>query len=315
MAEKLKKPEDESRTRVIIFYESHTASSLKTFKEFIEAKHPAVIVLEEDERAEFQPMLDGKISVKQYMQGHMYPLREFLEKRYEFLIKLHKENPEIKIEQFEPSIEMKIRNMIRTGIVRDMESRIAHGDFEGGVRATVEFAKAESDWIGVEEEMRAKGIADKIKKGGWAGCILVEAGATHTRVGHLLRKYLGEDAEVSSFHSVKESIMKGFGEEAYGVGLQMLYPPVQELRRLYLFGREVSEEREKLLGARAMVFFKITAEGEAGLDNVHIMKAVGLVGKLSYSECKQIFNDIYSKGMKNEEAFRFVEACIEKNEK
>ncbi|MEM3690180.1 MAG: hypothetical protein QXZ40_00415, partial [Candidatus Micrarchaeia archaeon] len=191
--------------------------------------------MEEDKKATFQQMLEGKITVKQYMQGYIYPMPQFIEKRYEFLVKLHKEKPEIRIEQFEPSIEMELRNMIRNQISRESGLSVAKGDFEGGVKGMINFAKSEADWLKVEEEMRAKGIAEKIKNGEWKGRILVEAGATHTRVGHFLKKYLN-DVEVSSIYLFKETIQEALKDEVYGSQLHMLYPPPQELKRLYISG-------------------------------------------------------------------------------
>jgi len=283
----------ESNTKVIILYTAHTSAFLKQFKEFIDKNQPNLIVLEEDKKATFQQMLEGKISVKQYMQGYIYAMPQFTKKRYEFLVKLHKEKPEIKIEQFEPSIEMEVRNVIRNQINMDIALNIAKGDFEGAVRETINFAKSESDWLKVEEEMRAKGIAEKIRKGEWKGCILVEAGATHTRVGHFLKKYLN-DVDVSSFHLFKETIQEAL-KDRYGSQLHMLYPPPQELKRLYLSERKVSEEREKLLGARALILSMITSRNEEELGSVDIIKKIEMVNKLSYEECRKLFNEIVSK--------------------
>ncbi|MEM3555696.1 MAG: hypothetical protein QXF56_03200 [Candidatus Micrarchaeia archaeon] len=284
----------ETDTKVIILYTAHTPNFLKQFKGFIETTKPNLIILEEDKKATFQQMLEGKITVKQYMQGYIYPMPQFIEKRYEFLVKLHKEKPEIRIEQFEPSIEMELRNMIRNQISMEIGLSVAKGDFEGGVKGMINFAKSEADWLKVEEEMRAKGIAEKIKNGEWKGRILVEAGATHTRVGHFLKKYLN-DVEVSSIYLFKETIQEALKDEVYGSQLHMLYPPPQELKRLYISGRKVSEEREKLLGARALVLSMITSKNEGELGNVDTIKKIQMVNRLNYEECRDLFNEITSK--------------------
>lgn len=222
---------------------------------------------------------------------------------------------------------------------------IAAGNFEKAVDTAVNLSAITAVEIKKRDEMRAKEIAAAIKKGELSGYILVEAGSIHTRTKNLLNELLkGEQVAVKAEFARKEAAKEVFGEWAqevfspldelrriYANGLQGELDRKWEKRwaerwrrdeeaveseggRLKalkervrgVFDREYGGERERLLGARSVVLFKIT--GDDVEEDIKQMKAVGMVNRLTYEECKEVFQK--TSGMNEDEAFAFLEEYL-----
>ena len=301
----------EKETSVFFLIGSHTASYIDHFEGRIKSKPPNVIVVEEENGADFRDMLEGRMSIKDYIKSRTYISDEFRERRYEFyelLRELNKKGVIVESLGHRTPIEMSIGRVITAHQTDTYAERL---NFEKAVKAAINSAKVEASSKGAEEK-RAGIIAEKIKDGKWSGTVFIEVGPVHTRVKNLLVEKLREDkiegVNVASEYPAREKAIETFGDHLYHV-----YTPFDELERLYLYGRDkkmIKEElrkEESLLGARRVILERIKniPEDTEFMVEKAINEATKAVNQLSYEGCKQIFKKI--KDMDEKTAFEFVE--------
>src|SRR5271157_544628 len=87
----------ENKTSVIFFLGSHTPDFVKIFKEYVEKNTPNVIVLEHPNNEKFNHMIEGKITVAEYMkiEGRNYLSPNSSRRKFEFLREMHKRGARI----------------------------------------------------------------------------------------------------------------------------------------------------------------------------------------------------------------------------
>jgi len=197
----------------------------------------------------------------------------------------------VKIEQSDPQ---------PTNIIGVMEKErkstpFPRSDFEIKLLIEIDSAKVDARKDKAREEMRSKEIAEKIRGGEWSGEILVEAGASHTRMKNILKEELKgiENVRIEALYPLKELTAKTFGGPILKV-----HQPLDELTRIYKYEKQPSEDREKLMAARQLIF-------ETMAKTTTIDETIKIVNRLSYEECKNLFDEI--KGMGKDDAFKQVE--------
>jgi hypothetical protein len=294
-------------TRVTFFFEAHNLSCLKVFKEHVEKNRPNFILLELEKDTRFLHMLRGEISIGEYMRELNYSFTEFTREQYAFLREEYKKG--IKIEQLAGGWFS--RDLIGgEGIWRKIFASIHNGDFEGAVESELERARIDIEWLNKCERMRAKEIADKIKRGELYGNVLIESGAFHTRVEKFLKEELRgvtNVEKVDAVHAEKEAPKGIFGNTAVSV-----YRPANELERLYEYVKQPSKERERLLAARDVIFIFIDkphADVDFG-EEINEFEKIKLVNQLSYEECRALSSEIEE--MSREVLFEFIDAYLKK---
>ena len=308
--------EAERNTEVTFFFMYHTLSCLGEFKKRINEKPPNILVLEQEKNPKFLPMLEGKISMEEYQQDYEFSVsNEFVKERDEFLQKLHKERPEIRIEQVGP--RSFFEGMLRKGATYTVFSSMLKGNFDDIASTFADRAMVEGRLLTkYHEDKRVGEIAGKIRSGEWHGDILIEAGGSHTGVRNTLIDRLRNMENVKINPPIYSA--RGIAKKTFGRLAAEVRSPEGELEKIYLHGKEPSEERRKLLGARAVIFQKITTIPKGGGTDFDLeseeMRAIKMVNQLSYDECKQLFNEIHSKRMGGEGAFKSVEDYLKKRD-
>jgi hypothetical protein len=308
--------EAERSTEVTFFFMYHTLSCLGEFKKRINEKPPNVLVLEEERNHKFLPMLEGKISMEEYLKDYEWSVsKEFVKERNVFLQKLHKERPEIRMEQVGP--RSFLEGMLRQGAAYEVFSSMLKGNFDDITSAFADRAMLEGRLLDrYHEDRRVDEIAKNIRSGEWHGEILVEAGGTHTGVRNILIDRLKNMDNVKINPPIHAA--RGIAEKTFGRLAAEVHSPEGELGKIYMRGKEPSEEMRKLLGARAVIFQKITSMPKGGGTDFDFeseeMRAIKMVNQLSYEECKQLFNEINPKMMGRGVAFKSVEDYLKKRD-
>jgi hypothetical protein len=324
----------ESRTSITFIFLSHSGSSLEAFKRYIEKNKPGVIILEEKGDRNFSDMLEGKMTIDKYMEGHSYISPAVMKKRYEFLKEFHHNNKRVNIVQCDPK-EEGMEEMSKAGAKLNLFRK--EGTFEEAVDAAREYIKAYSKWNEIRAPKRGHEIAEHVRRFEWVGKIAIETGPNHTNEERFtaaeLKNFKG--VEVSHVHPLKEVVSKTFKPfptfsaivhhiesqlelppekrvplKLHEPPLVEVYTPFNQLGRLYSSGREVDVNTEKLLAGRWLVFDHITQL----LDNDKQFKfetmmygAVRMINRLDYSQCQELFQMLRDGGVEASRAFRAME--------
>ena len=291
-----------------ILFTSHRVEMLPHFEKI--AEDFEVIIIEEPKDKRFQEMLEGKISVDDYVRSIDTSFPLYSKHQCEVLRRLHKMGK--RIHQADPYLEVieMIREAVERGefenlpkderieLVRktereanlawlDYQEAFLRRDFDELVDATVRFTKADAERFRVRDRMRAEEIARLLED--IKGNVLIEAGQIHV----LLPKYLEDlDFEVSTIN-LPETIARNLGIE--------LYPnPGNELTKKFMLREDVDEDEAKLMAARGIIYISLIPKDEMLPSNenpyphlVEENKIAKAVSKLSYEGCKRIFYKIW----------------------
>jgi len=307
----------ENKTSVIFFLGSHTSDSVKIFKEYVEKNTPNIIVLEHPDNEKFNRMIEGKITVAEYMkvEGRNYLSSDSSRRKFEFLREMHKRGVRIETLTSESlaggNASLKLS---KDAAFEELSSSLQNGDFNRAVRSCLNFLEIFGVEAKLRDQWRAQEIAEKVRSGEWKGNILIEAGAIHTQAKNILIDELKgmDNVNVSSVYSFRE-----IASRVFKGSISEVYPPGDELIRIHTYEAtkrtSVDEEKEKLLGARSIIHFLMTKSlaSEVGVETEYT--ATKLVNQLSYGECETLFNKVQK--MDQESAYKFVEDYLRKKDK
>ena len=293
---------------VLILFTSHRVEMLPHFEE--EARKRDIIIIEEPRDENFQNMLEGKITVDEYVRKLNTSFPVYSKHQCEILKRLHSMGK--KIYQSEPYLEAiegiykaieegKFEQLPKGGTIAEVQSiertvnsawldyqeAFLKKDFDALVEATIRFTKADAERFKVRDRMRAEEIAKIIEEDN--GSILVEAGQIHI----LLPRYLEEMGFKVSTLNLPEVVAKRLGIE--------LYPnPGNELTKKFMLGENVDDETAKVMAARGIIYISLIPKEEMlpSKDNpyphlVEENKVAKAVSKLSYEGCRRLFYKIW----------------------
>ncbi len=293
---------------VLILFTSHRVEMLPHFEE--EAKKRDVIIIEEPRDENFQRMLEGNVTVDEYVRNLNTSFPVYSKHQCEILRRLHGMGR--KIYQSEPYLEAlevihkaiekgefeqlpregaiaKVQNIERTvnAAWLDYQEAFIKKDFDALVDATVRFTKADAERFKIRDRMRAEEVAKIIEETG--GSVLVEAGQIHI----LLPKYLEELGFKVSTLNLPEVIAKRLGIE--------LYPnPGNELTKKFMLEEDVDDDTARVMAARGIIYISLIPKEEMlpSEDNPypHLIeenKVAKAVSKLSYEDCRRLFYKIW----------------------
>jgi hypothetical protein len=305
-------PSLEKETAVTLFYEYHTMSCHEELKKYLESKKPDVVILENEKDPRFPMMLEGRMSIDEYTEwsiskGFMFTDINSFKENCKMLRELHQKE-HLQVEQIAPGWVHAFPEMNQNIV---MMKSVMDKNFEYAVGEFLKFAKANAEWMGDCEAKRGKEIADKIKRGELHGDILIQSGAAHRILKHALEKELtGTDVKVNPFYAFKEA-----SERFLGHGISYIHMPQHELATEYLGDKQPTQERERLLAARQVIFalFPESVRPTSGRFEMEsrMMELVKIVNQLpSYEICKELF--LETNVMGRDVKLEFISAYVKK---
>lgn len=289
-----------------------------------------VIALEEPYHPLFQKMLDGSISIDDYLMEIEYEFPEFARASCEIYRRLHTYGKVLL--QIDPYMEelSKIHELFaRGGSQKDIppegyarrvytaekkatESLLnfykifLSGNFLDLVKAVKNFARSDSQRILLRDQMRAIALATVANR---TSALYVEAGYIHWALQHYLRQTVYPRRRLK-IRFLLESETKSL------TGKKQIFGPGDTLTLLFMFHPNIDNPVLDLLGARSLIFIKIIQKNELqakATSYPHLedeSKAYLLTKRLSWDDCKKLWDMIRFKS--SDEARLIVENYLAK---
>lgn len=296
----------------IIVFSSHRIEFLKFIENIM--NHCDIIILEEAPNTSFYEMLEGEISVKDYIEKEVFEFPNFSFRFYEMLKALYKRGK--KVLQIEPYMEklFKIYEMFSEGktpddIIHSEELKEVYKAEKKATKALIDFyetsinksfrevveavkifAKADAERFQLRDRMRAEAILSLHEK----GKVFIEAGAIHLYLRDIILKKVGR--KLKTLFALEDVIKKLTRK-------RWIFPPGDILTLRYIFRTSENEELENLLSARALIYIMLIEKEEMfpteSQPTPHLLneiKTVELVNRLSFSDCEKLYYQIRFKG-------------------
>ena len=308
---------------ITIGFSSHHAEVLPYAR--LQMEQHQIIVLEEAPLPRFLDMLDGRISIDEYMMvlDSGFPgferqmcalLRELhikgrqiiqVEPYLETLLQIHEllsdgKTPEDIVK--DPRLESVYRAEKRaTGALLDYYARSLRAAFDEVVKAVQVFAWADADRLMMRERLRAQAIKPLTSHG---LDIYVEAGYIHYPLYRYLKKALGRAQKIRVVYLLGPVVRKLKGRRR-NMG------PGDVLTLRYALHRGLPEDLADLLAARSLIYIKLLQKDEllpGDSDAPHSedeVKVNRIVDSLSLEDCQVLFDQI--RLAKRQQAIRVVE--------
>ncbi len=311
---------------ITIGFSSHRAEALHYARRQMEQHQ--IIVLEEAPLPEFLDMLDGRLSIDEYMMtlDSGFPgferlmcvlLRDLHNKGWqiiqvepylETLLQIHEllsdgNTPQDIIK--DPRLESVYRAEKRaTGALIDYYAHSLTAPFHEVVHAVKAFAKADADRLVMRERLRAQAIKPLTSRG---VDIYVEAGYIHYPLYHYLKKALGRTQRIRVVYLL-EPVVRRLKGRRRNMG------PGDILTLRYALHGGLPEDLADLLAARSLIYIKLLRKDEllpVDSDAPHSEDEVGvnrIVDSLNFEDCQALFDQI--RLAKRERAIRVVEEYL-----
>jgi hypothetical protein len=269
-----------------------------------------VIFLEEPPANGLEEMLQGDLSIDDYLLHAEVEYPEFSRRMCRLLRELYQNGS--KIIQVEPFLEnlLAIHTFFSQGhgpkdlqpesvchqvyaaerdatkALLDYYQIVMTGSFEAAIQAIIRFARADAARFRLRDSMRAEALAAALKKGSSA---FIEAGVIHLALYHRLKKRLPEMVQLKPAFLAR-NVLKILGVEGH------LFGPGDQLTLIYVFHPKTHGTfREALLAAHALIYSKLIEKEEmsADLGNFpHIrneLACIGTVKLLTLEDCNRLF--------------------------
>jgi len=290
---------------IILGLSHHRLEVIPHFEPFLEEAD--LIILEEPENERFEECLKGKISPEEYLETGDYAFPEYMRASLKLFRKYYQKGK--KFLQIEPyfSILKKIYEGCENGDVQgfgreyvrvyETERRCTEkllefyeaslsSDFEEIVEKVIAFSKVDAERFILRDEMRLSAILEALPQ---KGKVFIEAGTSHLYLYRELLKKLHHKWKVKFFY-----LLEGLSLEE--TGKRWNYPPGELLTLKHIFRKELKEDEERLLSARALIYIKIIPKEELfpTRENPYPhfyaeLEAYKLVNKLSFEDCKKLY--------------------------
>lgn len=292
---------------ITIGFSSHHLEALPYIREHME-KHQ-VIVLEEPPSPHLKAMLDGSISISEYIMEFDSGFPEFDRQMSALLRELHQAGA--RIIQVEPYLEklLQIHELFADGKTADEVSRkpefkevyeaekratgalIAYyarsmeAPFTAVVEGVKDFARADAKRLTLRERLRAKAISSLHRSN---ETMYIEAGYIHYPLYRYLRQELGDRHKIRVAYLLAPVIKKLQGKRR-NMG------PGDILTLHYAFHGGLREELANVLAARSLIYIKLIAKEEIIPDKNETphaedeVKVNRLVDRLNFNQCRELF--------------------------
>ena len=279
-------------------------------------RHDA-ICLEEAPDGNFKQMLNGTLSVDDYVLTLDDEYPEFSRRMYRLMRKLNAEGR--RIFQVEPYLEclLKVHEFFAdghkpeeinqrtlqypvylaerraTGALVAFYRTAMLGSFEETVNAVNHFARLDAARFRLRDSLRAQALAPIAER---YASTYVEAGIMHYQLWQLLRKKMAQPKQLRVVFLPGE-MFKEKGQR------QHIYSPGDLLTLFYIFHPHLRQpEQEKILAARSLIYSKLVTKEELNTDSVampHLNDervCIQTVRKLSPKDCRDLFYQIRGVG-------------------
>jgi len=290
---------------IILGFSHHRLEVIPHLETFL--KEVDLVILEEPENERFEECLKGKISLEEYLEAEDYAFPEYVRASLRLFRKYYQKGK--RFFQIEPyfSILKKIYEGCKNGDVKglgkeyekvyEMERKCTEkllefyeaslsSDFDKIVEKVIAFSKVDAERFILRDEMRLSAILEALPQ---KGKVFIEAGTSHLYLYRELLKKLHHKWKVRLFYLLEGLSLKETGK-------RWNYPPGELLTLKHIFRKELREEEEKLLSARALIYIKIIPKEELfpTSENPYPhfyaeLKAYNLVNKLSFEDCKKLY--------------------------
>ncbi|MGD8255092.1 MAG: hypothetical protein PVH33_12410 [Syntrophobacterales bacterium] len=295
---------------ITIGFSSHHLEALPYIREHME-RHQ-IIVLEEPPSPHLQAMLDGSITINDYIMEFDSGFPEFDRRMSSLLRELHQAGA--RIIQAEPYLEklLQIHELFADGKTADEVSRdpkfknvyeaekratgalIAYysqsmkAPFTAVVEGVKDFARADAKRLTLREKLRAKAISSLHRSN---ETMYVEAGYIHYPLYRYLRRELGNRHRIRVLYLLAPVIKKLQGKRR-NMG------PGDILTLHYAFHGRLREELANMLAARSLIYIKLIEKEEiipGKSETPHAedeVKVNRLVDRLNFNQCRELFERI-----------------------
>ena len=295
---------------ITIAYSNHRPEALAYTT--VAMRRHQVVFLEEAPDPSFEAMLDGRLSIHDYVAELDTEYPEFSRLSCRKIRALNAQG--IHFEQVEPFIQRLLqvheqfadggtpaqvlsdpllmpvyaaeREATRTLI--DFYASVAEQPFERVILALKAFARADADRFRLRDRMRADALAQRV--GHYDSCY-IEAGTMHLWLRRSIKRRLSSDHEVLSRHLMAAAV-KAVTGRSYLMG------PGDELTLKYIFNPRSDSPRIDLLAGRTLIFNKLLTKTEI-VDNTETCphtrdewRALQRVNRLGMGDCAAIFPQI-----------------------
>ncbi|MFP4388153.1 MAG: hypothetical protein ACLFRG_20175 [Desulfococcaceae bacterium] len=275
--------------------------------------HDAILV-EDLPGAEFDAMLDGRMSIDDYLlevdaeyprfsRGFCELLRErkaagvavraaepFMEELTAIHFFLAEGGKPAEIRPETARGRVYAAEKAATGALIHYYDKAMSGRFREAVAAVQQFARADAERFRLREEMRAAAIAEAAAD---YDSVFVEAGDIHYGLYPELRRRLAPGNRLV-FSFVTGEIARNLW------GRSHLYGPGDQLALLYRFHPESRDRRADAWGARAIIYAKVLEKEETDGENFpharSMVRTTRTVERLSIAECNLLFPAIRRAG-------------------
>jgi hypothetical protein len=293
--------------QVSVLYTTHRPETVDAL--FDEMRLHEAVFLEEPPTADFPDMLEGRISIEDYLMNRDDEYPEFSRRSCRMFQALHRKG--VLLFQVEPFIEellgiheffadgsgpsdltpgtmhhrVYMAEHLATRALLDFYRISVAGTFEETVAAVKIFARTDARRFRLRDEMRADALAEVV--GGY-GSAAVEAGYMHALLWRLLKRRAAADARVRPVYLMQEPMAEA-GARRRNLG------PGDVLTLHYLFNPERDDPVLDLLAARSLMYAKFLEKeemiGRAGqfphLKNE--METNRITDVLSYEDCRRLY--------------------------
>ena len=272
--------------------------------------HHDVIVLEEPPANGLQEMLQGTLSIDDYLLPAEVEYPEFSRRMCRLLRELSQDGK--KIVQVEPFLEhlLAIHTFFSKGhrpeelekdsihhqvyqaerdatkALLDYYQIVMNGSFKDAIQAIIRFARFDAARFRLRDSLRAQALAVELNRESSA---FIEAGAIHLALYHLLKKRLPKPVQLKPVFLARKAL-NIIGVKGH------LFGPGDQLTLIYIFHPRIHGTlREELLAARSLIYSKLIEKEEvtANLKTFpHVrneLACIGTVKLLTLEDCGRLF--------------------------
>jgi hypothetical protein len=285
-----------------------------------------VIFLEEPPTPGFRRMLQGDLSIEDYLLPADVEYPEFSRRMCRLLREIHQigkkiiqvepflqhllaihtffsqgHGPgELKPESVQHQVYLAERDATKT--LTDYYETVMSASLETAVKAICRFARCDAARFRLRDALRAQALAALLKKYTSA---FIEAGTIHYSLFHLLRQSLPQQFQVKPIF-IPHKALKILGQKGH------LYGPGDQLTLRYIFNPKIRVRRqEELLAARSIMYTKLIEKEEWSVDLKtfpHVrneLACIRTVKLLNLRDCGRLFPLI--RRLKTENARQLVD--------
>ncbi len=268
------------------------------------------IFLEEPPQAELQCMLEGSLSVEEYLMVMDVEYPEFSRRMCQLMRKFYAEG--IKIIQLEPFLEnligihdffaqghrpedlkpntvqhqVYIAERDATKALLDYYEKVSDGSFDGAISAIIRFAQADAARFRLRDNLRAQALVADLTQYASA---YIEAGSIHYGLYPQLKKKLPKEVRIKPIF-IDHKALQAIGKRGH------LYGPGDQLTLRYILHPNSNNTQfERLLAARSLVYAKLVEKEELSTDLEtfpHVRNefdCIQSVRQLTLDDCRRLF--------------------------